>query len=542
MTPLLRILTLWRPQAGSLGVGLVVAIAALGAGIGLMVLAGRYVALAAGAVAVTLPFWVRTIGAARIAFRYAERLTTHSATFRALAALRVWFFRGVATRSAGGLGLGRTGDVLARLVGDIDALDGLFLRVLVPLAGAIVLLPVLVAAIGVRSPPLATGVGLLFACAAFLFPWIGAQMAASAGTRLADAASGLRIVALDALTGLREVRAFGAEGRMLAIMQAREGALLAAQHGLASRSALAGAAAFLCGQAALGLVLVAALVDPTAGITMLFLVIAAFEAVTGLPRAGVGAGHAAAAARRVLAAAEDMPAASDPPCPAPPPSGSALRFEAVSFRWQADRPAVFDGLMLDVPEGARVAILGPSGSGKSTLAALALKVVAPQAGAVRLGGVDIADLAAADVRSRMGWLSQATHLFNDTIRANLLLARPDADDAALWAALDAARIGELVRGLPDRLDAWVGEGGARFSGGQGRRLALARTLLAPARILILDEPCAGLDAATEQAFLSTLNDVAAGRGVILITHRLTGVERLDRIWRLTNGRAVAAAG
>ena len=147
------------------------------------------------------------------------------------------------------------------------------------------------------------------------------------------------------------------------------------------------------------------------------------------------------------------------------------------FRWAPDRPPVFDGLTLEIPEATRVAVLGPSGAGKSTLAAMALKVVAPQQGRIRLGGVDLASLTAAEVRARIAWLSQATHLFDDTIRANLLLARPDADEAALWAALDAARIGDVVRALPDGLDTWVGEGGTRFSGGQGRRLALARTLL-----------------------------------------------------------------
>jgi len=224
------------------------------------------------------------------------------------------------------------------------------------------------------------------------------------------------------------------------------------------------------------------------------------------------------------------------------PAGYALRFEAVHFRWLPERPLVFDGLSLEVPQGARVALLGASGAGKSTLAALALKVAAPQQGRVLLGNVDLASLAAADVRRHIAWLSQATHLFDDTIGANLLLARPNADSEALWAALDAARIGEMVRALPHRLDTWVGEGGARFSGGQARRLVLARALLSPAPVLILDEPCAGLDAETERAFLDTLNDVTEGRSVILITHRLTGVERLDRIWRLAAGKAVAAAG
>ena len=189
-----------------------------------------------------------------------------------------------------------------------------------------------------------------------------------------------------------------------------------------------------------------------------------------------------------------------------------------------------------------MALLGPSGAGKSTLAALALKVAAPQAGRVLLGEVDIAGLPAAAVRARIGWLSQATHLFDDTIRANLLLAWREAAEADLWVALEAARIADVVRALPDGLDTWVGEGGDRFSGGQGRRLALARALLSEAPILILDEPCAGFDAATEREFLSVLNDVAEGRTVVLITHRLVGVERLDRIFRLSGGKAVAAAG
>jgi ATP-binding cassette subfamily C protein CydC len=243
----------------------------------------------------------------------------------------------------------------------------------------------------------------------------------------------------------------------------------------------------------------------------------------------------------VLEAAQAPAPVPDPAAPRPLPAGFALRFEGVHFRWGEDQPTVLDGLTLEVPQGARVALLGPSGAGKSSLVALALKVAAPQQGRILLGGTDIAELAAADLHVQIAWLSQATHLFDDTIRANLRLARPEADDAALWGALDAAHIGDLVRALPDGLDTWVGEGGARFSGGQGRRLALARALLSPAPILILDEPCAGLDADTERAFLTTLNEVAAGRSVILITHRLVGVERLDRIWRLSGGKAVAAA-
>ena len=543
MRPLLRILALWRGQAGWLLLGALASLAAVAAGVGLMVMAGALVAAAATTGALTAPALLRGFGVGRVVLRYLERVITHSATFRALADLRVWFFRGLASRAAGGLGFRRSGDMLSRLVNDIAALDGLYLRILVPLAAAVLLLPALLVLLGRRAPVLAAVVGMLFAISALVLPGIATRGTLALGGRLAAAGAGLRVAALDALTGLKEVRAFGAEGRMLAAVQACQAALFSAQHELNRRSARAGAASFLCGQAAVLAVLSTTGADPAEAVIATFLTVAAFEAVASLPRAGVLAGHAAAAAARVLETAEGTDRIPVPTHRAALPPGFGLRFEAVRFRWAADRPLVFDGLVLDVPQGARAAILGPSGSGKSTLAALALKVAMPEAGRVLLGGTDVANLAAADVRSRIAWLGQATHLFDDTIRANLLLARPGADDAALWAALDAAWIGELVRTLlPDGLDTWVGEGGARFSGGQGRRLALARALLSPAPILILDEPCAGLDAPTERAFLATLNEVAEGRTVILIAHRLTGVERLNRIWRLSGGRAVAAAG
>ena len=540
--PLFRVIGLWGRQTGWLLFGLAMSLAALAAGIGLMTMSGLTIGAAILAGSLAVPALLRGFGASRVVLRYLERLVTHGATFRALADMRVWFFRRLAGTSAGGLGFRQAGDVLSRLVGDVEALDGLYLRILLPLAGAVLLLPVLVLLIGHRSVGLGTEIGVLFAAAAFALPWLAARASGSAGSGLAKEAGALRVAALDALTGLREVRAFAAEGRMIAAVQAKEAALLSAQQTMASRTAVAGAASFLCAQIAVLAVLIDAGKSPAVAIAAVFLVIAAFEAIGGLPRAGALAGYASAAAARVLEAADAPVPVPDPADPVAMPTGTALRFEAVEFRWQPDRPAVFDSLTLDIPQGARVALLGPSGAGKSTLAALALKVVAPRSGQIRLGGVDIATLPAALVRTRIGWLGQTTHLFDDTIRANLLLARPDADEAALWAALDDARIGDVVRALPERLDTWVGEGGTRFSGGQGRRLALARALLSPAPILILDEPCAGLDAETERSFLETLNDTAAGRTLILITHRLTGVEKLDRIFRLSGGRAVAAAG
>lgn len=533
-----RIFGLWRGRAVWLGAGIAVSLLALTAGLGLMTAAGAALA----SLALFAPVALRGLGVVRVLARYAERMVTHAAMFRALSDLRVWLFQRLTVNAAGGLGFRQAGDVLARLVNDVEALDGLYLRVLVPLAGAIFVLPLTLIVVAPIAPLLACAIAALFVLAAFVLPLTALRAARDAGGRLSDAMGHLRIAVLDSMTGWREVRAFGAEGRMLAIVQAREAALLNAQDGLAETTARAGAGAFLCAQAAIFAVLCAAGAGASHIVVAAFLVLAAFETIGGLPRAGAYLGHAAAAARRVLEAADAPVPVPDPEAPAALPKGTRLGFDSIHFRWRPELPPVFDGLTLDIAPGTRVGIIGPSGSGKSTLAALALKIAAPDSGQVLLGRVDLATLSAADVRSRVGWLSQTTHLFDDTIRANLLLARPDADDAALWAALGAAQIEDAVRGLPDGLDTWVGEGGARFSGGQGRRLALARALLSPMPILILDEPCAGLDAATERDFLATLNAVGAGRTVILIAHRLIGVEALDRIYRLSAGKAIAATG
>ncbi len=547
MSDLLRILALWRRRFPLLLLGLLVSLASLASAVALLGLSGRVVAAAVLALPLAVAGGLRGLGVLRVVLRYAERLVTHDATFRALADLRVWFFRGLAYGNAGGLGMARAGDVLSRLAGDVEALDGLYLRIIVPWLCLTLLLPALLWVVWPLGPHATIAVAALALGCVLVLPPLAARAAWAGGGRFARARAGLRVAALDALGGLREVRAFAAEGRMLAAVQAREGAMLGAGRTLAREGARFGALAGLCGSLALLCVLALSAGHPPARIAAAaFVVVAVFEAAAALPRAGVLAGHAAAAARRVLEAAEAPPAVPDPPRPAPLPASPALRFEAVRFAWAADRP-VLDGLTLDIPAGARVALLGPSGAGKSTLAALALKVAAPQSGRVLLGGTDLAELRAADVRSRIAWLGQASHLFADTIRANMLLARPGADEAALWAALDAARIADFVRGLPEGLDTWLGEGGAGVSGGQGRRLALARALLSPAPILLLDEPCAGLDSQTERAFHLTLNDVedqagAGRRTILLIVHRLTGVERLDRIYRLSAGRAVAAAG
>ncbi|MDE8348103.1 MAG: thiol reductant ABC exporter subunit CydC [Acidocella sp.] len=546
MSPVRKILGLWRAHFMYLAFGALLALAALVAGIMLMQNAARYTATSVLGGVLLVPLALQMAGVARVVLRYLERLVTHDAMFRALGGVRVWFFTGLAQSAAGGLGMRRAGDALARLVNDVEALDGLYLRIIVPGLSVLVLLPILLVVLRHESVWVLL-VLPLFVMVAVVLPWRAAALAGEHAKRAALAMAGLRSAALDALSGLREVKIFAAEGRMLAMVQAREATLLAAQRELASRISSLNVSGFLVAQTGILLALLIGFTSgPLAAAVAVFVLTAAFEAVSAMPRSGVLLGQSQIAAARVVEAAQAGPPVADPvksdtARPEPMPHGHAVSFEHVSFRYAEDLPYVFENLSLQLPAGSRTALLGPSGAGKSTIAALLLKLAAPQSGKIKLGAVDIAALPAEVVHSKIAYLSQRTHLFADSIRNNLLLGDPLADEAQLWAALETAQLADTVQALPEGLDSWLGEGGNTLSGGQGRRLALARTLLSGAPILLLDEPCAGLDAATEAAFYETLNHAVKGRSLVLIAHRLTGVEKLDRIWRLAGGSLVPAA-
>jgi ATP-binding cassette subfamily C protein CydC len=543
MKPVLKIVSLWGWQSVWLGFGALLSLGALAAGAVLMHRSGQYTGLALLGGGLMVPAALQSVGVARVILRYLERVFTHDATFRALARLRIWFFDGLAKSAAGGLGHRRAGDVLARMVNDVDALDGLYLRITVPLLGALLLLPILGVVLW-RETPWALLVFIPFAGIGFYLPWVASRLAEQNAGRVGLAMSGLRSAALDALTGLREVKIFAAEGRMLAQVQSREAALLAAQRELVGQTSVLNGIAFVAAQAAILLTILIGFAAhaPVAVLAAMLVVVLAFETVLGLPRAGLLFGQAEAAAKRVVEAAETPPPVPEPRFPAALPPSTLISFETVTYRYPTSLTPVFENLSFTLTPGSRTAILGPSGAGKSTIASLILRLASPESGKIRFGGLDVAALPNEAVRQRVAYLSQATHLFADTIRNNLTLGDTRIDDAALWGVLDAAQLTEVVQALPEGLGAWVGEGGQTLSGGQGRRLALARVLLSPAPILILDEPCAGLDAATEAEFMRTLNIAAEGRTVLLLLHRLSGAEQLDRIWRLTGGSLMAATG
>jgi len=250
-----------------------------------------------------------------------------------------------------------------------------------------------------------------------------------------------------------------------------------------------------------------------------------------LPLAYQYLGKTRAAASRLLQIARQEPAIRDPDQPLPPPPGNAIAFDRVTFGYDPARPVVRD-LSLRIAEGEKVALLGPSGVGKSTLISLALRLEDPQSGRVSLGGTDISRLDREIVWDRMAHMSQRSQVFAGTIRDNLYLGNPIAEDAQLYAALAAANLDDFVDGLPDGLDTWVGENGVMISGGQGRRLALARVILKGSPVLLLDEPTEGLDDATKADLFSRLMPVMAGCTVLMITHQHWGLDRFDRVLSL----------
>jgi ATP-binding cassette, subfamily C, bacterial CydC len=246
------------------------------------------------------------------------------------------------------------------------------------------------------------------------------------------------------------------------------------------------------------------------------------------------------AAARIREVTQCEPDMQDPAVPRPLPHSGALELDGVGFAYPAraagDSVRVLKDINLRIEPGERVAILGPSGAGKSTLLHLILRLEDPQAGQVRFGGCDARECAQADWHRRIVLLSQDSPLFLGTLRTNLLIGNPDADDGALWQALDAARLGDFVRGLPDGLDTWAGETGSQLSAGQARRLCLARALLAPAAVIVLDEPTAGLDGAAEAAFFADLEHAVRGRTVVLATHAALPEGAVHRCHVLRNGR------
>ncbi|MFD3914118.1 thiol reductant ABC exporter subunit CydD [Streptomyces sp. NPDC058603] len=548
--PLARMRAAVGALRGRFVLALVLGSCALGSAVGLMAVSGWLISRASEQppvlylmVAVTA---TRAFGIGRAVFRYAERIVSHDAVLRMLADLRVSVYRRLERIAPAGLRETRRGDLLSRLVADVDELQDYWLRWLLPVGSALL---VGVGAVGFTAwlLPEAGAVlagGLLVAGVGV--PLLSGARARRAERRLAPARGLLATRVADLLSGMAELTVAGALTSRMRGTREADGTLTAIASRGASANALGdGLTALVCGLtvAATAYVGVGALTDGRlAGVELAVVVLtplAAFEAVTGLPLAVRYRQRSRRSAERVCEVLDAPVPVREPERPAAPPvSPFPLEVRGLAARYPGQRRDALSGFDLTLTAGKRVAVVGPSGSGKTTLAQVLLRFLDAREGGCRLGGTDTAALDGDTVRRFVGLCAQDAHLFDSSVRENLRLARTDATEDELRDALRRARLLDWVDTLPAGLDTLVGEHGARISGGQRQRLALARALLADFPVLVLDEPAEHLDLATADALTTDLLAATEGRTTLLITHRLQGLDSVDEVIVLDGGRPV----
>jgi len=523
--------------------------------VGLLALSGWFLSAAAfagmsTAAAQTFNYFFPSIGVrifaiSRTLARYVERVVSHDATFRILESLRIWFYERIEPLAPARLMRYRSGDILNRVLADIDALDNLYVRVLSPslvvgflVAGLTVFLSLFDQLIALMT------LGWLVV-AGFGLSAMAGIAGAAAGRRLSHLMTQLRIQIVEGIQGLPELLIFNRRRDYLGQMERDHRHLLDEQRRMGHiRGVSSAGITLISGLAVLsamyhGAALVSSGVLHGANLAMIALtVLAAFDALMPLPSAYQYLGRTREAARELLEVV-----GAEPPVTFPENSLVVLRhfgvsFDRVSFRYTENAADAVHGIHFHLPGGQRFAVLGPTGAGKSTLAHLLVRFWDAQSGSVRIDGKDIRGLSESDLRQSVSLVSQQAHMFNASVRDNLLIARPGATEPELWQALETVRLADFVTSLPRGIDTWIGESGRLVSGGQARCLALARAILRDAPIWVLDEPTEGLDRAAERHIMKALFDVTGGRTVLFITHRLVGLDRFERILLMEDGRIV----
>jgi len=488
---------------------------------------------------------VRSFALSRSVFRYLERLVGHDAAFRGLTELRVRIYDRLERLAPVGLARFGRGDLLARLVADVDAALDLPLRVVLPWVQAALVSAATVAFLAWLVPGAGLALGIVLLVGLILVPWLVARIAARAERRLAPTRGALSASVVTSLDGSGDLLAFGAVDAALADIDRRDSELTSVARresaglglGVGLSTALQGLAVVACLVAA-----IPAVTDGRIGPAWLavaaLLPLAAYDVVAMLPSSALAYQRVRGSAERLSEVLDSPDPVHDPNVPVPVPHPALpLKCRGLVAGW-TDEP-VLRGIDLDVAAGERVAVVGPSGAGKSTLAMVFMRFLGYVDGTVQLGGVEIRDLDGDAVREKIGLLTQDAHIFDTSVRENLHLGDPHASDDELRAVLARVGLGGWLTHLPRGLDADLGPHGAAISGGERQRLALARLLLAERRLLVLDEPTEHLDPQAADALTDDLLAVTSGRSTLLITHRLRGLDQVDRIVVLVAGQVRA---
>ncbi|QXA76051.1 heme ABC transporter ATP-binding protein/permease CydC [Klebsiella aerogenes] len=551
MRALLPYLALYKRHKWLLTLGVVLATVTLLASIGLLTLSGWF--LSASAVVGVAGIYsfnymlpaagVRGAAIIRTAGRYFERLVSHDATFRVLQHLRVATFSKLLPLSPAGLARFRQGELLNRIVADVDTLDHLYLRVISPLVGALVVILVVTIGLSVLDVTLALTLGGIMLATLLLLPPLFYRAGKPTGEQITQLRGQYRQQLTSWLQGQAELMLFNASDRYRKQMEKTEQRWQEAQRRQAELTALSQALMLLIG----GIAVIAMLWMASEGVggnsqpgaliaLFVFCALAAFEALAPVTGAFQHLGQVIASARRITQITEQQPEVTFSQQAPQSFSQVALTLNEVTFSYpQQSAPALKD-ISLQVAAGEHIAILGRTGCGKSTLLQLLTRAWDPANGQIQLNGQPLSELSETTLRQAMSVVPQRVHLFSATLRDNLLLAAPQVSDARLADIL--ARVG-LEKLLEDSgLNSWLGEGGRQLSGGELRRLAIARALLHDAPLMLLDEPTEGLDATTESQILDLLSEVMRDKTVLMVTHRLRGLARFNQIIVMDNGQII----
>ena len=523
------------------------------AGIGLVSMAGYLIsrsALVDTTATLTLAIvGVRFFAVARAVGRYLERYVGHLGTFRMLTSIRTWFFAGIEPLAPAVLADQRRGDLLTRIVDDVEVLQDLPLRVLVPPTAAVMAGAAGAGVLLALDPLLATVLVGFLLVSGVAVPTVSHRLVRSRAEHLAAERALAAATTVEGVGALADLVAYGREDllveRTAELTERRAHTERALTRVRATAAALGGV---LGGVAVLTTLTIAVSlvadgqVDGVMLAVVPLAVMATYEAVAPLSAAHEHLDRSRVAAARLFDLVDRPPAVSEPPTGADrpvPTGGGRLEFDDVWFRYDPEGPDVLRGASFVVPAGATVAVLGPSGAGKSTLSALLLRFWEPQRGTVRIDGVELAAMGSEAARAAVALVAQHDHLFDTTIRDNLRLGDADADDTRLWAALTAAQLADTVSALPDGLDARAGEDGRRLSGGERQRLLVARALLAESPVLVLDEATAHLDADTAAALLEGVRAWRRGRTTVHVVHDPAPLGPVDLVLRVDEGTVTA---